>query len=356
MRKASAIQKIKLLQSIKPSKEWSAKTRSILLSQITAQGSRATNTGFASAAKAYGLTFWNDLYAATLGTAFSRPRNAFATAAVFAIVGVFAYVQAQQSLPGDPLYTVKQSEETIKVALTTPEERPALELSLIERRIQELETLTQRPLEQGEKEKQVQALVENVSGKFKNVQNNLTAIRSQETPKRVVGIASLVKEKSSAYRQVLKERVATSTPALAHTISEALATADSTKTKALEVIVDKGREGGVSESEVAAHLTESIKEVEHTAKQLKQTVSMAALSSAKRVLKEAKEHVKQKEFKVALRKLAQGRGLVSEAEAEIQGSFAIKERNEGGASATSTNPHDGESATSTPSTKIKLVF
>ncbi len=345
MRKSATIKKVRLLQSIKPSKEWSIKTRSILLSQIAAQGARASQPGFAQAVKAYGLTFWSDLYSATLGAVFSRPRNAFAGAAVLAVVGFFVYAQAQQSIPGEPLYSVKQTEEVIKVAITTPNELPALELSFIERRIQELETITQRPLEQSDKEKRVESLVQNVSYKLKKVEDNLSAIRSQEEPKKIINIASLVKEKSGTYRQVLKEKVATSTPALADTISKALATADSAKTKALEIIVDKGQEGGVSETEVAAHLTESISEVEKSAKQLKQTVSMAAISSAKKVLKEAKEHVRQKDFKVALRKLTQGKDLVRNIEAELDVPAA-----------TSTPANDEGNATSTPHTKIKLIF
>ncbi len=336
MRKSATIQKIRLLGSIKPNKEWSAKTRSILLSQIAAQGSHVTKRTPFTAAKAYGLTFWNDLYNATLGTVLSRPRNVFATAVIFAVVGFFAYVSAQQSLPGEALYSVKQTEENIQVAFTAPEELPALELSFIGRRIQEIEMITGQALEQNDKNQKVETLVQNVSRKLKKVENNLSSIRSQGEPKKLVSIASLVKEKSANYRQVLKQNVATSTPTLINTIDEALATADSASTKALEVIVNKGQEGGASESEVAAHLTQSIAEVENTAKQLKTTVSMAALSSATKVLKEAKEYVKQKDFKVALRKLTQGKELVSSVESEISESSA--------------------SSTSTPSTKIKLVF
>lgn len=338
MRKSATIQKIRLLRSIKPNKEWSSKTRSILLSQIAAQGSRTQNRNVFMAAKAYGLTFWNDLYNATLGTVLARPRNVFAGAAVLAVVSFFAYTQAQQSLPGEVLYSVKETEENIKVALANPEDLPALELSLIGRRIQEIETLTGRSLEQSDKDQKVEALVQNVSRKLKKVESNLTSIRSQGEPKKVVNIASLVKEKSADYRQVLKQNVATSTPALVNTIDEALATADSAQTKALEVIVDKGKEGGASESEVAAHLTQSIVEVENTAKQLKTTVSMAVLFSATKVLKEAKESVKQKDFKVALRKLTQGKELVSSVESEI-----------GESSASSTPEQDTD-------IKIKLVF
>ncbi len=362
MRKNTAIKQIKLLQTIKPSKDWSEKTRSILLAQISAQGfSPIKSPSVVSGFKAYGLTFWSDFYRATVGMVFSRPRNAFAAFGVLAVMGFFAYTQAQHSLPGEPLYTVKQTEENIKVAFASPQDRPSLELSLIEKRIQELETLTGSELDSAAMEKGVTTLVDSMSENFKNAEHNLDSLKSQEEPKKIVHIASLVKEKAGDYRKALRETLvtqsATSSKELLEKIGEAVATADSANTHALEVIVDKGASAGVSESEVAAHLNASVKEIEDDAKALKETVSMAALTSpdkkretlkkskeATKILKEAKESIKQKDFKVALFKLTQGKELVDAAQDTI------------GTSASSTDMNTPADATSTPDTKIKLIF
>lgn len=362
MRKSTLIKQIKLLQTIKPSKDWSDKTRSILLAQIRAQGaSPAKSANALSAVKAYGLTAWSDFYRATIGVAFSRPRNAFAAFGILAIMGFFAYTQAQHSLPGEPLYSVKQTEETIKVAFASPQDRPSFELSLIEKRIQELEMLRGSGLDAAAKERGVKTLVDSMSENLKNAEHNLDSLKSQEEPKKVVHIASLVKEKAGDYRKALKETLvtqsATSSKDLLEKIGEAVATANSAGTHALEVIVDKGASAGISESEVAAHLNASVKEIEEDAKTLKQTVSMAALSSpdkkretlekskeATKILKEAKESIKQKDFKVALLKLTQGKELIHAAQDTI------------GASASSTDMNTPTDATSTPNTKIKLIF
>jgi len=371
MRNSEVIKKVGLLKAIKPQASWSSQTRSLLLSQITAQGVSSTKRApLLGATRAYGFTAIAEAYAATIGILVSRPRNAFFTSAAAFGLAVFAVVIAQSSLPGQPLYQVKQTSEDIQVALTPPADRSALELSLIDRRIKELEAVSN---EEGMAKDPaiVDALVQDVSEKFENVEKNLTASRIKEDPKKAVGIASLVKEKSQDYRRVLAEKVVSPAAAKAadmddariETISNAVRAADKANTKALEVLVDKGVSAGVSETELAAHLTETIERTENSAKDLRQTVKMAGLVSddrkqetlkksqdAQAALDEAKKLVEQKDYKIALLKVTEGKELVDGARRDLAASL-------GDAKQEGANPEEGDNASSTSSEmKTKLVF
>ncbi|MBI4250695.1 hypothetical protein HY622_03845 [Candidatus Uhrbacteria bacterium] len=366
MRNSEVIKKVGLLKAIKPQASWSSQTRSLLLSQIVAQGVSSTKRApLLGATRAYGFTAIAEAYAATIGVLVSRPRNAFFTTAAAFGLAVFAVVVAQSSLPGQPLYQVKQTSEDIQVALTPPADRSALELSLIDRRIKELEAVS---AEEGTAKDPaiVDALVQDVSKKFESVEKNLTASRVKEDPKKAVGIASLVKEKSQDYRRVLAEKVvspAAMDDARIETISNAVRAADKANSKALEVLVDKGASVGVSETELAAHLTETIEHTESLAKDLRQTVKMAGLVSddqkqetlkksqdAQVALDEAKKLIEQKDYKIALLKVTEGKELVDGARRELAASVGDTKQ-EG------VSPEEGDNASSTSSEmKIKLVF
>lgn len=371
MRNSEVIKKIGLLKAVKPQTGWSSQTRSLLLSQIAAQGvSSAKRAPLFGAMRAYGITALADAYRATVGVLVSRPQNAlFSSAAAFG-VAAFVIVLAQSSLPGQPLYQVKQASEDIHVALTPPDDRSTLELSLIDRRINELEAVSQEETT-AKDPAVVNALVQDVSKKFENVQKNLVPSRVKEDPKKAVGIASQVKEKSQNYRRILAENVALPSDGAAanmddarmKAISNAVRTADKADAKALEVLVDKGVSAGITDTELAVHLTETIKRTETSAKDLSKTVTMAGLVSdsqkeatlkksqdAQTVLNEAKQLVKQKDFKIALLKMTEGKELVDGAKRELAAS--LTDAAQGGAS---TEQDDSASSTSSEM-KIKLVF
>lgn len=373
MRKSEAIKKIGLLKAVKPHAGWSSQTRSLLLSQIAAQGvSSSKRAPLFGSLRAYGITAVSEAYAATVGVLFVRPRNVFFTSAAAFGVAVFAVVLAQSSLPGQPLYHVKQTSEGIHVALTPLNDRSALELSLIDRRIKELEAVSQK--ETTSKDSAiVDALVRDVSEKFEHVEKNLASSRvKKEDSKKAVGIASLVKEKSSDYRRVLSEKVAHQSldaaagmnDARIEAISDAVRTADKAATQALEVLVNKGVSAGISETELAAHLTETIERTETAAKDLRQTVTIAAIVSddqkqatlkksqdAQTALDEAKKLVEQKDYKIALLKMTEGKELVDGAKRELAAS--LKDVPQDGRA----NLEQGDAASSTSSDmKIKLVF
>lgn len=371
MRNSEVIKKIGLLKAVKPQPSWSSQTRSLLLTQIAAQGvSSAKRTPFLGATRAYGFTALAEAYAATLGVLISRPRNAFFTSAATLGVAVLAVVLAQSSLPGQPLYQVKQTSEDIHVAFTPPDDRSALELSLIDRKIKELEAVSQEEVKATDPAI-VDALVQDVSKKFENVQKNLASSRAKEDPKKAVGIASLVKEKSHDYRRVLAEKVAPQSADTAanmddariETISNAVRAADKADAKALEVLVDKGVSAGISDSELAAHLTETIERTQTAAEDLRQTVKIATIVSddqkhatlkksqdAQALLKEAKKFVEQKDYKIALLKVTEGKELVDGAKRELAASLGDVKQDE-------ATLEEGDNASSTSSEmKIKLVF
>ncbi|MBI4239533.1 hypothetical protein HY620_00915 [Candidatus Uhrbacteria bacterium] len=322
---SKTVKQLKLLRSIKPSKEWSVTTRDLLLSQIQSQGVSQAPSKMAGFVAYAGDTFAT-VYESTFGILFARPLRLMAALAVFVAGSSSAVIFAQGSTPGDPLYSVKQTKEQIQVAFApNPENRAQLEVSLVDERFSELKVVSGKELSQEVKNEQTGALVSEVAKKLSSVTKSLDSIKHTSEPKKAAEIAGYVSKKAEEYQKAL----AASTGDASHSqkVAQAITKIDETKTKALEVIVEKQDSAGIPDEEVALQLANTIKETQDTVQKIR--VSIAALEDeaqelvakqqeAVKVLAEAEGLLAKKEFKVILFKLNQSKGIVSELNKKIQ--------------------------------------
>lgn len=322
---SKTVKQLKLLRSIRPSKEWSATTRDLLLSQIQSQGVSQAPSKMAGFIAYAGDTFAT-VYENTFGHLFSQPLRLMAVLAVFVGGSSTAALVAQNSTPGDPLYAVKQTKEQIQVALApNPENRAQLEVAFVDERLSELKTVSGKELSLEARNEQTGALVNEVAKNLSNVNKSLDSIKSYSEAKKAAEIAGYVSKKAGEYHKTL---TASGGDALdSQKRAQAIDKIDETKTKALEVIVDKQDSAGIPDEDVALQLSNTIKETQDTIEKIK--VSIAALGEeieelsakqqeAAKTLVEAEGLLAKKEFKVILFKLNQSKGIVSELNKKIQ--------------------------------------
>ncbi len=316
MTKRTLAKKIKLLQSIKPNKEWSSSSRDLLLSQIKAQGGyEDTKASFLEGVFAYADTAWGEVYRHAIEPLFIRPSHMVATLTVVFGSTLSAFAIAQNSLPGDRLYTVKKATESARVALVSPQDRSELEIAFAEKRMEELDALVAKRFgakEQGEK---VAIITAALSKNFTDAADNLDNITKGSEGKNVVKVATLVKEGAAKYTQKLD----TQKEVFEKNVEATKRTIDAADQKALAVIVDKGSTAGGADSVVATHLEEAIKHTEGLIEKMSLRVVAAGEENprlalkreeARKVLEQARESVHKGDFKVALEKLTQSKELV----------------------------------------------
>lgn len=322
------VRQLESLQSIKPRTEWKDRTRDILLAQISAQSAAQTHK-----APAFGLTTafargaLVTAYRKTLEQLFARPLALSGVLSLAVVAAVSVVVASENSVPGDPLYTVKRTQEQVRVAFVSPEMRPGLQLDLAEKRLHELSQLSARPLNQGlsQEKKQEQALQLSVEAD-KNIeaaQKELLRL-TKETPEKAVQVASELKEQATLQQEQAK---GAATP-------EVLARLDETKNTALSVIVEEKEAAQVSDQEVAGHLEEAIGELEARLARL-QSVHAAGFreeeddGTARKVREEldsARDSLVRNEFSIALSGINASHKLIVEGEQSLAaGGDAVNE-------------------------------
>lgn len=318
------VRQLKLLQSIKPHREWSERTRDILLSQIKAQGAPQISLSPLAGVWAYMGDASAVAYRSTIGVLFARPAALVATLSFFVSGVVTAGILAQNSIPGEPLYTIKKTREQIQVALiSTPDDRTQLELSLMDERLSELRSVAHKTMSDQVRQEAVHELVSSVNENLETVSKNLDTIKLIGEPKKIAKIAAQVNSRAGEYEKVL---AGTTTPTRPDA-SRALQTIDQSKTRALEVIIDKKESAGISEQEIAGHLEEKIKTTEDRAEKMK--VTMASLTipqkdleikskEALRSLDEAKGHLERGDFRNALTKITESQTLFQEVQIRLE--------------------------------------
>lgn len=320
MSKGIFVRKIKLLQSIRPNKEWQVSSRALLLSQIKAQGGLSyQKVSAVEGLFVYTQTIVSEFYRYGISPFFCRPSHMVATFTVFFGSILFAVGIAQQSIPGDTLYGVKQATETARLSVISAEDRPQMEIELAEKRLQEFEAISQKNMSPQERETRVALLAEEFSKNLSDAASNLGHIRTAAEPKKAIKVATLVKKKVADYGKLLDERQDT----FGGNHASMKKTVDTADNAALSVIVERGSMAGMPQTAVASHLEESIKQTQDLFEKviiriaaLKEEQSRFALKveEGKKTLDEAKESVQKGEFKVALEKISHSKEIVSSLE------------------------------------------
>ena len=111
------IRKIKELKEVKPRKDWVVLTKSQILGEDV----------YSSRASIWSVFQWRLALVPVIS--------------VLVILGLFGF--AQQTVPGDLLFSVKKATETVQVGLSSAVEKPQLRLELANKRLEELMRIAQ---------------------------------------------------------------------------------------------------------------------------------------------------------------------------------------------------------------------
>lgn len=320
--KRTIVGNIKLLKLIKPQPGWSSATRDILLSQIKSQCTEIhANTSLFQGARVYLSGYGDTVIRFTLNLLFGRPQNAVCSLLGVSLIAFFASIIANSSLPGEPLYSIKITAETIRSSLVTPDQRAHLEMERADRRLEEMRRLfAHATLSEDEKTEKIGNLVDDFSGNLANVKKTLDSQAPLIEPAKVSKVAALVNQKTEEYDAALSVGTFSgASPAKKQLLDEKLETAkntsDAASRKALALLVEKKSAGGISEEELLGYLEQKFKHAEEELLLLQRRVSAAGASQmletgvreksdrAKKMLDEGKESLAKKDFKIALEKL-----------------------------------------------------
>lgn len=326
----STIRQLKMLSAIKPREEWKEKTRDILLSQMRSSlGHEVSPMTSVEQGLLYAAQTMRLAYRATFGIVFSHPVVSMASLVVVMGASLGVLFVAERSLPGDPLYAVKQTREEMSVAFLPIEQRPEAELARVQRRLEELRVLSTSPISPQDRERQSGEVIANLSKNISTVSENLNAVSETADPERAVHIASQIREQTASTSEKIRDlRLAGANGEKLDDARQSISQADQ---KALEVIVEKGEKGGLSSDTIASKLAQEVKMAQSALDALSVRVSIAAAiaqndtsdlkknaDEATKSLTSAKESIEKNDFTLALEKLNQSKELITSIERQLK--------------------------------------
>lgn len=249
MRKKDLLKQLNNLQTkIKPDSKWLKSNRDILYSQIKAQV-----TDVRAKQSVWSVVFNNQVLKSVF-----KPVAGFAAIMLLILSSWIATVSAtKNSLPGDFLYSLKLTTERVQVNLTVNDEkRTNLELEFAERRLDEVQKVSETPND--ENKKNVDVALKKFQENMDNVKSNLAKLEKTDTPT-AVKVANILDEKAKVYVNLLMQHKE-DTPQLADNTAQAITASKSTGDKALSLIVKELQEGqpDLKSEDVAAKVTVKI--------------------------------------------------------------------------------------------------
>lgn len=216
---------------------------------------------------------------------------------VAALGGSVASVSAaEQSLPGDFLYSLKLATEQARLAFTaTKEDKLKLKIEFTTRRGDELKTVAKGTT--AEKPGRVVQAAEILKRDLNTVKQQLEDVRADSPSKNVVAVAKLVDQTTGQLVQQLQETKSDVPLETKEKITEAQAAAADTGVKALEVLVEKHQESeevlGASEVVQAIQVhTKVVADVTHDPALVSSTTAVIELATSSSSLPSAVEQLK----------------------------------------------------------------
>lgn len=247
----------------RPQEDWLISNRDILMSQIR-PATDQRETEYQSAERNYYWQYVNNLFQQRL------MRPALAVVVLFGLtLGYNATVSvANSSLEGDILYPVKTAQERVQLALTFSQEREAqLHIDFAERRLDELNRLSQQTGDSQKKVKKITKTAANLSKEVSSAKDKLNKISMAS-----VGTALTIAKEIDSTTLDLEQKITEVKDSLTDevknqvgdTLAQAIDTAKDTGSSALSVMVDKYTQGdsGISDQEIISRLAERIKSAE----------------------------------------------------------------------------------------------
>lgn len=346
------IKKLKQLKKLeaggRPQDSWVMSNKEILLNQISPLSKPVRQEN-------YYFHLINDYFSQKV----FRPVMGAAMVIIVYFVSISFMTVANASLPGDMLYPIKTAGENMQMAMTfADKDKVMLQMDFISRRGDELQQIVRKPESAQLKKEKVETAVKKISKDVKEVNDKLTKIANTTSAKNAIEVVKQVDEKTLKVEKDLvsahallsndvKKEVVTD-------IKEAIVNTGDVGTKALTVMVEKGKSGeqtAVSDTEISSRIAERIlntenglavavadvqKAVTSTPMDTSSTTSLTVLSSttsstissvasgtsaaniaqkpvqAAAAIEEAKSLLGKKDFASALEKIGESKALVGE--------------------------------------------
>ncbi len=285
---------------------------------MRSQGAKDVAVPFAQKTYVFVAEGMRSAYHVTFGMVFARPFHLAAALSVLIALGSGIVFVAEKSLPGDPLYAVKQTNEEMRMAFVSPQDRGEAELERVSRRLAELRALSNAPLSDEQKEQQVGTVAHTLSQNLSTVQESFDVI---DEPAKAVSLANTVKQQGASTRQELG---ALKMPSSAQgKIADMQSSVQQADRKALEVIVDRGSSAGLTDAAIASQLSDEMRMMDAKLENLETKVTLATIgetqnrddllkqrSEAADLLEKAQKDIEKKEFKLALEKIVQSKDII----------------------------------------------
>jgi len=231
-------------RSIRPDEAWVQSTRGLLLSEA--------RRDIQNRPKKPTSQKWLELFSSRMQT-IRGPALAIFGVLVLALGGSVASVSAaEQSLPGDFLYSLKLATEQARLAFKQEKnEKLKLKVEFTSRRGRDLQQVVTDP-PNDKKEKRIEQATELLKRDLDTVKQQLDAVQKESSPTETVAAAKLVDEKSTELFQALNQSNDALSEQVQNKVREAQTAAVSTGGKAVEVLVDahQANEQSVSEQDV----------------------------------------------------------------------------------------------------------
>lgn len=278
---------LKELNKIQPSTQWKDSSKQAILAKISESSPKKMSllAEFLYFAKLSGNLFQSFVM---------KPVGTMALVAVLVLGGGVLKVTADNSLPGDLLYSLKTGGEKMQVALIFNEEkRVQARLKIINERINEINTIIANK-EKDQEAKTIMAL-NNFHRDFLPVQEDLVSVSGSTE---AIRIARSVEDKTNEFGFILNKTQDKTGDLAQSDIKKAIDDVNRANFRALEVLVV----GGDDDSQIAKKIDTKIFEAEGS------TTNGEALAK----LDEARLELENLNFVVALQKIKESSQLVED--------------------------------------------
>jgi len=196
--------------------------------------------------------------------------------------GLVVIAKANNSLPGDRLFSVKLALEEAKLLTATSAEGKAqVQTDMITVRIDELNRIINQGGSMEQKQPKIEEAVNNLQSHLLSAKDALPKLNNTEA-KKVVEVAKRMDASAASAEQSLSEAKSALSPDMKNNltdkIAEAADEADKTSTKALETMVQRQGEAGISQTEIAVKVDEKIQKTEQMVKTFAQSINNSAIA------------------------------------------------------------------------------
>ncbi|MCK5044555.1 hypothetical protein KAR26_02410 [Candidatus Parcubacteria bacterium] len=193
------IQKIRKLKQIKPREEWVVLTKNKMFDikdeviENTAEQTTEAKTGIKEILiGAFKMLNYRPAMAATVSFAF-----------LFVL-----FVSAQNSLPGDSLFSIKKITEQVRIELASQTEKPKVQLELAEKRLTELAKIADANL--GKNLASAIEEFEKTAKKSARALKEMSAVDDYKIDKEIVAVIEAIEEKTKNIEKTLAVQIDTS--------------------------------------------------------------------------------------------------------------------------------------------------